>query len=164
MEHGLAIECSVDILASCEEVFDVIHNYDIRLQWDTLLSRACILDEGVKEAGVGVRTLCVGRAALGRAGVKTVYVSFDRGRVAAVKMIEGPWFLEEFAASIRHTSIPSQTGASSRVTYKLRIKAQPKLFRAILNPLLCFAFQLETNKRLASLKRYIEGRHGSRVQ
>ena len=34
----------MDIDASCEEVFDVIHDYGIRLQWDTLLSKACIVD------------------------------------------------------------------------------------------------------------------------
>jgi hypothetical protein len=158
MEQGLAVECSVDILASCEEVFDVVHDYEIRLYWDTLLSQACILDKGVKEAGLGVSTLCVGRAALGKIAVETVYVSFDRGRVAAVKMKRGPWFLADFAASIRHTAIPSQTGESSRVTYKLRIKARPQFLRFLLNPLLRIAFQVETNKRLASLKRYVETR------
>jgi hypothetical protein len=158
MEQGFAVECTVDIVATCQEVFDVIHNYDVRLHWDTMLSQACILDEGVKEAGVGVRTLCVGRIALGKAAVETVYISFNPGQVAAVKMKRGPWFLEEFAASIRHTPIPSQGGESSRVTYKLRIIARPKLLRFLLNPLLRMAFQAETSKRLASLKRYIETR------
>ena len=158
MEQGLAVECTVDILASCQEVFDVIHDYDIRLQWDTLLSQACILDEGVQNAGLGVTTLCVGRTALGKAAVETVYISFNPGQVAAVKMKRGPWFLKEFAASIRHTPIPSERGECSRVTYKLRIIARPKRLRFLLNPLLRLAFQAETSKRLASLKHYIETR------
>src|SRR5579872_4374638 len=60
MEHGAAVECGVDIKAACQEVFDVIHDYAIRLRWDTLLSKASIVD-GSAQAGVGVRTLCVGR-------------------------------------------------------------------------------------------------------
>ncbi len=156
MEHGIAVACSVEINASCEDVFDVIHDYGIRLHWDTLLSKACIVDEGVTVAGVGVRTLCVGRAAFGKAGVETVYVSFQRGRVAAVKLTRGPWFLEDFAASILHTAIPSPAGARSRVTYNLRIAARPRWLRLVLSPVLRFVFRVETGKRLASLKRYLE--------
>src|SRR6516165_3483821 len=61
--YGATVECRVDIDASCEEVFDAIHDYRIRLRWDTLLSKACIVD-GSTEAGLGVRTLCVGRNSL----------------------------------------------------------------------------------------------------
>jgi len=156
MEHGIAVACCVDIDASCEEVFDVIHDYRIRLRWDTLLSKACMVEEGVGEAGVGVRTLCVGRAAFGRVGVETVYVSFQRGRVAAVKMTQGPWFLEDFAASILHATIPSPAGVRSRVTYNLRIAARPKWLRFVMNPVLRLVFRVETGKRLEALKRYVE--------
>ena len=156
MEHGVALACSVEIDASCKEVFDVIHDYGIRLQWDTLLSRACFVDEKVEVAGVGVRTLCVGRAALGKVGVETVYVSFQRGRVAAVKMTRGPWFLEDFAASMVHAEIPSATGARSRVTYNLRIAARPRWLRFVMNPILRVVFRVETQQRLAALKRYVE--------
>lgn len=154
MEHGVALECSVDINAPCQDVFDVIHDYGIRLQWDTLLSDARIIDEGVAAAAVGVSTLCVGRTIFGRVGIETVYVSFDRPRVAAVRMKRGPWFLADFAASIRH----SNAGAGSRVVYKLRITTQPMWLQFLLDPLLKLVFRLETQKRLNSLKRYIEAR------
>ena len=67
MEHGVAVECSVDIQADCREVFDVIHDYGIRLRWDTLLSKASIID-GSAQAGVGVRTLCGGSKFRSRLG------------------------------------------------------------------------------------------------
>jgi Polyketide cyclase / dehydrase and lipid transport len=148
MENSISVACSVDIDSSCEEVFDVVHDYGIRLQWDTLLSEARILDERL--AGVGVSTLCVGRTALGRIAMETSYVSFDRGRVAAVKMQRGPWFIDDFAASIRHTAIAETVGNRSRVTYKLRVTAWPKLFRFLLNPLLQLAFRVETGRRLSA--------------
>ncbi|MCX6606862.1 MAG: SRPBCC family protein [Acidobacteria bacterium] len=156
MEHGIAVACSVEIEASCGAVFDVIHDYGIRLRWDTLLSKACIVDEGVTVAGVGVKTLCVGRAMFGEVGVETVYVSFQRGRVAAVKMTRGPWFLEDFAASMVHAGIPSSVGERSRVTYSLRIAARPRWLRFVMNPILRVVFRVETGRRLAGLKRYVE--------
>jgi len=159
MERGPAVECSVDIDAPCEEVFDVIHDYEIRLHWDTLLSKACILDGPSAKAAVGVSTLCVGRSTVARSGMETVYISFDRPRVAAVRMTRGPWFIADFAASIRH--IPVETlavGRGGRVVYKFRITARPKWLRIILDPLLRLFFQRETHKRLASLKQYVEKR------
>jgi hypothetical protein len=155
MEHGVAVECSVDIQAGCQEVFDVIHDYGTRLRWDTLLSKASIVD-GSAEAGVGVTTLCVGRSGMAGLGMETVYISFDRPRVAAVKMKRGPWFVSDFAASIRHTDLAP--GARSRVIYKFRITARPVWLRAVLDPVLRLMFQRETRKRLESLKRYIETR------
>ncbi len=156
MGHGIAVACNVEIEASCEAVFDVIHDYGIRLRWDTLLSRACIVDEGVRAAGVGVKTLCVGRAVFGKVGVETVYVSFRRGKVAAVKMTRGPWFLDDFAASMVHAAIPSAAGARSRVTYNLRIAARPRWLGFVMNPVLRLVFRVETGRRLAGLKRYVE--------
>ena len=153
MEHGAAVECGVDIDASCQAVFDVIHDYGIRLHWDTLLSKACIVD-GSARAGVGVRTLCVGRSTVAGMRMETVYISFDRPRVAAVKMKNGPWFVADFAASIRHMDLDE--GARSRVIYKFRITARPLWLRGVLDPLLRNVFQRETRKRLESLKRYIE--------
>lgn len=154
------VECSVDINAPCEVVFDVVHDYRIRLEWDTLLSKACIVDEAATQAGVGVRTLCVGRMAFGRVGMETIYVSFDRPRVAAVRMRRGPWFVGDFAASIRHTDSPASPGTRSRVTYKLQIRGRPEWLRFLLDPLLRLVFRYETRKRLLSLKRYIETRPG----
>ena len=142
------IECSIDIGAPCERVFDVVHDYGIRLRWDTLLSKACITD-GSSAAGLGVRTLCVGRYTMAGLGMETVYISFDRPHVAAVRMERGPLFVSAFAASIMHVALE---GSASRVTYKFQIRARPRF----LSPIVSAMFQRETLKRLTSLKRFIE--------
>ena len=144
------MESSVEIKAPCEQVFDLVHDYKLRLEWDTLLSKACIVD-GSPEAGLGVKTLCVGRSTVAGFGMETVYISFDRPRVAAVRMTQGPWFISAFAASISHKPLGENR---SRVTYKFRSTARPRL----LGPLLQRIFQRETRKRLLSLKHYLEAR------
>jgi hypothetical protein len=144
----LVRESSVDIAAPCEAVFDVVHDYNVRLEWDTLLSHASIVD-GSHEAAVGVRTLCIGRGHnVAGFGMETVYISFDRPSAAAVRMTRGPWFIAQFAASIRHIAV----GSGSRVIYKFNITGRPKL----LGPIVCVIFQRETRKRLEALKRYVE--------
>ncbi len=91
--------------------------------------------------------------------METVYISFNRPRVAAVRMTRGPWFIADFAATIRHCPLEtSGAGTRSRVVYKFRITARPNWLRIIFDPLLRLMFQHETRKRLASLKQYIETR------
>jgi hypothetical protein len=151
-----ATECRVEIDATCAQVFDTVHNYQIRLNWDTLLSSAAIID-GSTGAGLGVRTLCVGRGAVSGFGMETVYISFDRPKVAAVRMTRGPWFVKDFAASIRHEAGAGNGGIDrSFIVYKFRIMARPRWLRPVLDPILHAVFRRETMKRLKSLKRYME--------
>src|SRR5687767_8451818 len=121
-------EVSEIIPASSEAVFDLLHDYDRRLEWDTLLS-AAYLDDGHSAAAKGVTSVCVGRTALGRIALKTVYVSFDRPRVAAVKMLNTPPLFSSWAASIRHEDLGPNR---SRITYKLNFTSKPKLLHALL--------------------------------
>ena len=65
---------SEELPADCDTVFDLVHDYDRRLQWDTLLREAFV--EGGRPAG--------------------------KGEVAAVKMVNRPPLFERWAASIRH--------------------------------------------------------------
>lgn len=97
MAHG---EVSEIIPASCEAVFDLVHDYGRRLEWDTLLQAAYLAD-GFTAVGLGAATVCVGRRSLGGMALKTVYVSFQRPSVAAVKMVNKPPFFQTWAASIR---------------------------------------------------------------
>ena len=82
---------SVEIEASCETVFNLIHDYGRRLEWDTLLSKACLLDEAAV-AGLGVRSLCVGTWRGAFLPLETEYIRFEPGRVAAVSLTNKPPF------------------------------------------------------------------------
>src|SRR5213083_2629673 len=102
MAHGSGSEV---IAASSADVFDLVHDYDRRLQWDTLLSPA-YLDDNNTKACKGATSVCVGRRSLGSLALKTVYVSFDRPKLAAVKLVNAPPFFGTWAASIRHEELP----------------------------------------------------------
>lgn len=149
MAHGKVTET---IPAASSEVFALIHDYDRRLEWDTLL-RAAYLDDGYTEAQNGATAVCAGKWYLGGFALKTVYVTFDPPKLAAVKMVNESPFFGAWAASLRHDDMG---GGSSRVTYTFTFTAKPRSLRFILEPVMGLVFRLETRKRLCALKRHFD--------
>lgn len=148
MHHGSVSET---MPASCEQVFDLLHDYERRLEWDTLLSAAYLTD-GHTRAGLGATTVCVGRSLLGRIALQTVYVTFDRPRLAAVKMVNAPPLFASWAASIRHDELGP---TSSRLTYTWSYAARPRWLAWLLEPVIGRIFYWETRKRLRALRKYL---------
>src|SRR5262249_22776069 len=136
----------------CIEVFDLLHDYSRRLEWDTLLRKACLLD-GASQAGVGVRSLCVGKWSKGGIPMGSEYVSFQRGGYSAVKMVNQPHFFKNFAASIRHDPLD---GSNSKITYTYHFEAKPKWLAWLLEPMMNSRLRRETRKRLKALKEFLE--------
>ena len=85
----------------------VVHDYDARLRWDTLLSDARLID--AEEANVGVESVCTGRWMTAWLALRTRYVSFQPPRVAAVELTNRPLVFRRFAASIRHEPLGETT-------------------------------------------------------
>lgn len=141
------------IPARKEEVFALIHDYEKRLEWDTLLQKA-YLEPEFRQAEKGAISVCQGRNVLGGFALRTVYVSFEKGKVAAVKMLNQPPFFESFAASIRHFDVNEN---NSEVVYEFNFTAKPKFLRPILHPIMMKIFGWETRKRLNALSDYFAG-------
>ena len=135
---------------SAEKVLGLLHDYDRRLEWDTLLRRA-ELTRGHESAREGATSLSVGRPLFGVFGMETRYVTFKEGEVAAVELINRPPLFREFAASIRH----EDNAEGSLATYKFRFSARPPLFRWFLEPLMLEALRAETAKRLRALSQFL---------
>jgi len=150
MPRGTA---SLEINASCEVVFDVLHDYDKRLLWDTLLDQAHLI--GTATADKGVRSLCVGNWRSGFMPMETEYISFQRGQVAAVRLTNRPLLFQRFAASIRHTALPN---GGSRITYTYSFTSRPSSLSRILDPIIARRLQRETRQRLEALRRFVERR------
>ena len=131
-------------------VFELLHDYDRRLEWDTLLKEAR-LTRGHTVAEKGATSLCVGKPFFGCIGIETRYLTFVPGSLAAVEMINRPPFFEHFAASIRHEDAPE----GSRLTYKLNFSARPRFLRWLLHPIMLAALRQETRKRLAALAEFL---------
>ena len=147
-----SLAAAIDIRAPAEAVFDLIHDYARRLDWDPFLQDARLLD-GATAAGLGVKSLCTARSAFAGLAMETVYVSFDRPKVAAVKMTKGPTVLETFAASLRQEEI--EPGVT-RVTYAFNFATKPRWLRPIADPIAAALFAREVRGRLAALKRHLE--------
>jgi hypothetical protein len=151
MPHGSLSEV---IAAPSGEVFDLVHDYNRRLEWDTLLS-AAYLTEGSEHAELGARSVCVGRWSLLRIALRTEYVTFDRPRLAAVKMVNRPPLFDTWAASIRHDNLP---GGCSRVTYTWTFTARPRYLAWLVEPVMQRVFCRETVRRLTALKSHFASR------
>jgi uncharacterized protein YndB with AHSA1/START domain len=148
MPHGLVTDV---IPAPPADVFRLLHDYDLRLEWDTLL-RAAYLLEGYCEAGLGVKSVCAGKWRLGGMALTCEYISFNPPNVAAVRMVNRPPFFDSFAATIRHDALPN---GSTSIEYKYNFTARPTWLRFVLHPLMNFLLKMETKKRIAALRRYI---------
>ena len=142
---------SEEIPGSCEAVFDLVHDYARRLTWDTLLREAFVEENRAPETGAVA--VCSGRWLVGGLTLRTVYVSFQRGKVAAVKMINTPPFFLTWAASIRHERIDD---ARSRVISTWNFSAKPAFLAFVLEPVLAGFFRWETRRRLRALRAVFE--------
>jgi len=145
-------EAAVEIRASPEAIFELTHDYDRRLEWDTLLKEARLLD-GAAHAGLGVKSLCVGRSGLYGIGVESVYIRYDPPWVAAVSMTKGPRVFETFAATIAHEPVADGV---TRVTYKGHVRTRPRWLRWCVEPIVAARFRRETRARLEALRRTLE--------
>lgn len=132
--------------APAEAAFDLLHDYPRRLHWDTLLRAAWT--EGDEPPAKGVVAVCTARRSLGGYSFRTRYVTFDRPRVAAVKLESRPPFFAAWAASIRHEDLP---GDRSRLTYTMTFRCRPAWAAPLLEPVARLAFERETRRRLRAL-------------
>jgi hypothetical protein len=144
---------SVEIGAPCQVVFDTVHDYQRRLAWDRMLSKATLL-AGARTAGLGVRSLCVGTWRSAFLAVETEYVSFEPGRVAAVKLTNRPAFFNSFAATIKHEPLGERR---SLTTYIYSFHARPQLLASALEPLMKWMLDREIRARLRALREFLEG-------
>lgn len=152
MPHGTA---SAHIPAPSAEVFRLLHDYSLRLKWDTLLQSAQ-LSPPWTEAQLHAVSICKGRAFLGGIALESEYIAFTPPHVAAVKMLNRPPFFETFAATIRHQDLPDGV---SRIDYTYNFTARPKALCWLLHPLMSLFFKYETQKRLNALRCFFEKRN-----
>ncbi len=136
--------------ASCEKVFDTVHDYRHRLEWDTLLRRAYTVGDAAPNRDVVA--VCTAKWWLGGYSFRTRYVSFDPPRVAAIKLESRPPFFASWAASIRHAPVGAD---SSSATYTMTFTVRPRLLAPLLEPIARAMFRRETQRRLRALAAHL---------
>jgi hypothetical protein len=147
MPRGAVVE---RIPATRADVFRLVHDYGRRLEWDTLLQAAALVD-GKKQAGLHATARCKGRSFLGGIEIESEYVSFREPDVAAVKMVNRAPFFATFAATIRHRDLGN---GWSQVEYIYQFTARPSWLRWLLHPVMHAALQWETRRRFRSLRAF----------
>ena len=145
---------SIELAAPCAVVFNVLHDYGCRLEWDTMLREARLLG-GATAAGLGVRSLCVGTWKGAFLALETEYIQFAPGRAAAVTLTNRPPFFARFAATIRHSPVGK---THSRLTYIYSFRARPRCLAPLLEPLMNALLRREVWQRLRALGRFLESR------
>jgi len=88
------IEHSLIIKRSQEDLFSISRDYTRRLDWDPFPESYKFLNGNV----VVKRLQILVRAKNGQTMV-VEYISYDPPKAAAIKMVKGPWFIQNFAGS-----------------------------------------------------------------
>jgi ribosome-associated toxin RatA of RatAB toxin-antitoxin module len=132
-----------------EAVFDLAQNYGARLEWDPFL-RAIAFQEGATQADVGVRVWVRANNGL---DMEVVYVSMQRPRCVAMKMIRGPFFFERFAGTWR---FDREDDERTRVTFRYGFATRWSWLRPALDRVIHAVFLRDIRARLEGLKRAAE--------
>src|SRR5262245_51300353 len=98
-------------------VFDLAQDYGARFDWDPFLSRIVCRD-GATEPAVGVKVWVRAKNGL---SMEVVYVTYDRPRSTAMKMIDGPRFFERFAGTWK---FEATADGGTRVTFRYNFETR----------------------------------------
>ncbi|RMX01380.1 SRPBCC family protein [Allofranklinella schreckenbergeri] len=141
----MRIQTHIDIAASAATCFDLSQDYALRPLWDSLTphARPATAADGTRVAHCP--------APLGMA-FDVAYVSFQRPRVAAFRLLRGPWLFAALAGSWRF--VPDGPGRCRvHFTYHLRLH---RAVAWLLTPLVGRYVQRQSRQRLRALKRLAE--------
>ena len=139
--------------ASCERAFALLHDYDRRLEWDTLLRAARL--EGGGRAEVDAVAVCTARWMLGGYSFRTRYVTYRPPTLAAVTLFAPTVLFARWSASARHRPLSDGT---SELIYTMTFTCRPSWARRLVEPLALAAFRFETRRRLRALGAFLERR------
>jgi len=136
-----------------EQVFDFTQDYTKRLVWDTFLKKADLI-EGATAADKGVKAYCVAKNGI---GMVTEYVTYNRPKVTAIKMTQGPYMFKSFLGSWTFKEIPNdKTEVVFLYSFSLRFPFN------LLTVFIKKNLQANVKQRLIDLKNNIEREHGKK--
>lgn len=145
---------AITVDAPAQRVFDVVHDYNVRTQWDTLLRSAAMA--GGHDPAKDAVAVCSAHWYLGGLTFRTRYVTFNRPSLAAVTLVKPYFIFQKWSASIRHRDVEGSGGSASEVVYTLNLQCRPAWLAKPLEAVAGRLFALETQRRLVALKSYVE--------
>lgn len=143
----MLIKYEFEIASSPEYLFNLTQDYALRAKWDTLTKEAFLVNAEVAAKGELVRC-----TATNGMSMDTVYVAYEPNKVAAVKLIDGPYIFDKFAGGWNFKEIkPNLT----LVKFSYNITTKPRWLSWLLTPIVAYFFRRETKKRIEGLKNYV---------
>lgn len=152
-------EESAVIAAPAEIIFDLIHDYSIRMDWDPFLRDVRLLDVNGSvlpletAVGIGSRIRCTAVWRSGGTSLECEYVSFNRPRTASIRMIRGPWFFQSFVARVTTVEL---NPSACLMTGLYQFECRPRWLAPVFENVVRAVFSRETRRRWAALKQYAE--------
>ena len=144
----MLIKYDVTIRATAKELFELTQDYTRRKEWDPLTTEAYLVNAETAAKGELVR--CTARNGM---SMDTAYVSYQPNKVAAVKLVKGPYLFDKFAGGWRFDEVePGLT----HVRFSYNVSTRPKWLSWFLTPIVVTVFRYETRKRIRALKAYAE--------
>ncbi|NHZ83665.1 hypothetical protein F2P44_31020 [Massilia sp. CCM 8695] len=137
--------------ASCEVVFDVFHYHRWRARWDSLVSHTEV-DGGAPCPSVGAVSENVGGGLLRALSMRTEFVSYQRPRLAAARMLGTSFPFSRWAASMKHEPA---VGGGSVLVYTYNIEAGPRVLRWLIEPVVQHVFRRQTIKRFERMRAFL---------
>ncbi|MCY1287667.1 hypothetical protein D9M69_466750 [compost metagenome] len=137
--------------ASAADTFEAFHNHYQRLHWDTLLS-ATHVESGESHPSIGSVSFNRGRGWKRLFAMRTRFVNYQPGKVAAAMLVEPSGVFLAWNASMRHRDIgPGQ----SELIYSFGLKLRPRWVGLLLDPLAQLLFARATRRRLQALADFL---------
>ncbi|MDN3655555.1 SRPBCC family protein [Ferruginibacter paludis] len=145
--HAIKFSEKIIIDENAVTIFDFTQDYRKRLQWDTFLKKADLI-EGAEHAGKGARAFCVAKNGM---GMVTEYITFNRPLVTAIKMTRGPFLFASFLGSWTFRKI-SDNKTEVIFLYSFSLRFPFNLATILIKRNL----QKNVKQRLVDLKRNVE--------
>lgn len=138
--------------APAQVVFDAFHYHHWRHRWDSLVHATHVLG-GAPCPFVGAVTENSGGGLLRPLAMRTRFVSYQPGRLAAAAMEGRAFPFARWAASMRHR--PLDAGRSVMI-YTYSFECGPAGWRWLLEPLVKRVFDWQTQRRFARMRTFLQ--------
>jgi len=137
--------------ASAQATFDAFHDHQARLAWDTLLDGAGI-EGGQRFPEIGAISRNPGRGLARFIVLRTRYVNYLPGKLAAAVIVEPAGPFQWWAASLHHRDTrPNE----SELAYTFDLRLRPRWFGRVMDRFAAGLFERATRRRFRALAEYL---------
>jgi hypothetical protein len=144
--------------ASAADTFEAFHNHFVRLEWDTLLSAAHV-EGGGSHPYTGAVTFNQGRGWMRSLSMRTRFVNYQPGKVAAAILVEPAGIFQEWSASMRHRDLHE---GKSELVYTFSLRLRPRWIGWFVDAWANRLFAHATRKRFEALADHLRANNQRR--